>query len=77
LGEKVKALGKTIVIFSGYTLEQLIEMGKQERYIRQLLHLSDVLIDGPFIEELKDLELLFRGSSNQRIIDLSMESVSQ
>lgn len=69
LGEKVKALGKTIVLFSGYTLEQLIEMSRKERYIKQLLSITDMLIDGPFVEELKDLELLFRGSSNQRMIE--------
>ena len=35
-----------------------------------LLQLIDVLVDGPFIEELKDITLLFRGSSNQRLIDV-------
>jgi len=71
LGKKVKAMGKTIVLFSGYTWEQLIEKSHQEIYVKQLLSIGDILIDGPFIEEaLKDLELLFRGSSNQRIIEL-------
>lgn len=70
LGEKVKTLGKTIVLFSGYTLEQLLEMSQKELYVKQLLSIADILIDGPFVEALKDLELLFRGSSNQRIIEL-------
>jgi len=70
LGKKVKAMGKTIVLFSGYTWEQLIEKSHQEIYVKQLLSIGDILIDGPFIEALKDLELLFRGSSNQRIIEL-------
>jgi len=70
LGKKVKTMGKTIVLFSGYTWEQLIEKSHQEIYVKQLLSIGDILIDGPFIEALKDLELLFRGSSNQRIIEL-------
>jgi len=70
LGKKVKAMGKTIVLFSGYTWEQLIEKSHQEIYVKQLLSIGDILIDGPFIEASKDLELLFRGSSNQRIIEL-------
>ncbi len=37
---------------------------------RELLGLIDVLVDGPFIEELKDIRLKFRGSSNQRVIDM-------
>ena len=37
---------------------------------RELISLLDVLIDGPFVEELKDIRLKFRGSSNQRVIDV-------
>ena len=57
-----------IVIFSGYTYEQLI---KQE-INKEILSLCDILIDGPFIENLKDLTLFYRGSSNQRVIDLKL-----
>ncbi|NMB14541.1 MAG: anaerobic ribonucleoside-triphosphate reductase activating protein [Gallicola sp.] len=57
---------KSIWIYSGYTFEYLI----QNEENKKLLHLCDVLVDGPFVEELKDLTLQFRGSSNQRIIDL-------
>ena len=61
---------KDIWIWSGHTWEQLME-NKDE-----LVPLCDVLVDGPFIEEKKDLTLPFRGSSNQRIIDVkrSLES---
>lgn len=38
--------------------------------IRQLLSIADVLVDGPFILEQRDIELCFRGSRNQRILDL-------
>ena len=45
-------------------------MSPKDLYIKKLLSIGDILIDGPFVEALKDLELLFRGSSNQRIIEL-------
>ncbi len=57
---------KTIWCYTGYFYEQLLQNKDQ----RQLLHHLDVLVDGAFIEELKDESLLFRGSSNQRIIDV-------
>ncbi len=57
---------KNIWIFSGYTYEQLLERGKEE-----VLKYCDVLVDGQFIESKKDLKLRFKGSSNQRTIDLN------
>ena len=57
---------KSIWIYSGYTYEYLI---KNEKTL-ELLDLVDVLVDGPFIESMKDLNLYFRGSKNQRIIDV-------
>lgn len=71
LAREVKAMKKNIFIYSGYTFEQLQEMAKQNPAIKELLILCDTLVDGRYIEELRDLELLFRGSSNQRIIDLT------
>ena len=70
LAAAVKARGKHVLIYSGYTFEQLQEMAAQQPEVERLLKLCDTLVDGPFIEELKDLDLLFRGSSNQRIIEL-------
>lgn len=62
---------KPIWVYSGYTYEEIMENEKRT----ELLKLCDVLVDGRFVEELKDLKLKFRGSSNQRIIDVkkSME----
>ena len=61
---------KTIWMYSGYTLEQLLDpMNKVHTDVtREILENIDVLVDGRFIEELKNLSLKFRGSSNQRII---------
>lgn len=61
-----KSTKKNIWIYSGYTYDQIISDNKK----KELLMLCDILVDGPFIEELKDLRLKFRGSSNQRIIDI-------
>lgn len=61
-----KEINKSIWVYSGYTLEEIME--NEKRY--ELLKLCDILVDGRFVEELKDLKLKFRGSSNQRIIDI-------
>ncbi|MGL4363096.1 MAG: anaerobic ribonucleoside-triphosphate reductase activating protein [Cellulosilyticaceae bacterium] len=57
----------TIWIYSGYTFEQLIKNPKQ----KMMLKYCDVLVDGKFVEQLKDVRLQFRGSSNQRILDIN------
>ena len=56
---------KDIWCYTGFTFETLINQDQ-----RELLEELDVLVDGPFIEALRDPDLLFRGSSNQRIIDV-------
>ena len=56
-----------IYIWTGYTYEELYKKG---HHIKQILELSDYLIDGPYIENLRDVTLDMRGSSNQRIINL-------
>lgn len=69
---KEKYPNKTVWAFSGYLFDKDILSGRlgpwsvTEEYIRYV----DVLVDGPFILEKKDLSLRFRGSSNQRIIDV-------
>lgn len=67
-----KEVQKDIWIFSGYTYEEILK--NQDK--KKLLEECDVLVDGRFVEALKDLSLRFRGSSNQRIIDVqkSLES---
>lgn len=62
---------KDVWAYSGYTLEQLLAReGNDGKKTRELLSYIDILVDGPFIEEKKSLRLKFRGSSNQRIIDV-------
>ena len=64
---------KTIWGFSGFTYEELTTDGTHPRceVTDEMLSLLDVLVDGRFVEELKDLTLRFRGSANQRLIDLN------
>lgn len=64
---ELKRRGYHLMAFSGYTFEELITRPE----CKELLTLLDILVDGPFIEEQKSLELRFRGSKNQRILDLS------
>lgn len=64
---------KTIWAFSGFTYEELLQ---ENGYARceatdELLSLLDVLVDGRFVEALHDISLRFRGSSNQRLLDLN------
>ena len=77
LAKRVRAVGKNIVIYSGYTFEQLQDMARKDPYVGELLQLCDLLVDGPFIEARKDLDLLFRGSSNQRLLDLKNYSLAR
>lgn len=72
LGRMVHATGGHVITYTGYTYEELLEMAKDNPSIGNLLAVTDQLIDGPYIEELRDLELPFRGSSNQRILDLNV-----
>lgn len=57
---------KTIWCYTGYRFEDLLFHPQQA----QLLRYVDVLVDGPFVQALRDESLLFRGSSNQRLIDV-------
>lgn len=75
LGEGIRGLGLNIMTYSGYTFEYLYAH-REENGIGRLLAVTDWLVDGPYVESLRSLELHFRGSSNQRILDVrkSMEA---
>lgn len=67
LAREARALGLNVWCYSGYTFEELAS-GKDEW--KTLLQELDVLIDGPFVLEERSLECRFRGSRNQRVIDV-------
>lgn len=70
--KEIKSLGKNIWIYTGFTWEEIIDNNE----LKEIVKWADVLVDGRYIEELRDLDLRFRGSSNQRLIDIQ-ESLKQ
>jgi len=65
-----RQIGLDIVTYTGYTYEELTELEKDDSGIAALLRETDLLIDGRYIDEKRTSSLPFRGSSNQRIIDM-------
>lgn len=71
VAEYVKTAGKNVITFTGYTYEQIKE--ENQTGINKLLEYTDLLADGPFVEELLSYDRPLLGSSNQRFIFLSQE----
>lgn len=72
LAHAIKNLGKTIWCYTGYTYEEILDSPT----LSPILQYIDVLVDGRFINTLRDISLRFRGSSNQRLIDISKSTSS-
>ena len=64
--EKLKENRRNVWVYTGYTWEEIINTP----HLLEPVSKSDVVVDGRFVEELRDLDLPFKGSSNQRIIDV-------
>ena len=71
LAEAIKERGLNLIVYTGYTYEELQKLGESRSAVQKLLDLTDLLIDGRFVLEQRDLSLLFRGSRNQRVIDMN------
>ena len=67
LAKLLKEKGYEVASYSGYTFEELLEGSEDQK---ALLAAIDILIDGPFLMAEKSLEIAFRGSRNQRILDV-------
>ena len=67
LAKLLKEQGYEVAAYSGYTFEALLEGSDDQK---ELLRSIDILIDGPFLQAQKSLEIAFRGSRNQRILDV-------
>lgn len=70
IADYCKNKGLNIWVYTGFTFEELMLMAKRKPVYLDFLKKIDVLVDGRFIEKEKDLGLLFRGSANQRLIDI-------
>ena len=68
IAEAIKEKGKHLMIYTGYLLDHLQKM--ESAGVQRLLELADVIVDGPFILAEKNLTLSYRGSENQRVIDM-------
>lgn len=66
--EALKRMGKHTMCYTGFTVEQL--MNDDNEYRRLMLSKIDILVDGPFVKSCRNLSLCFRGSTNQRILDM-------
>lgn len=66
-----KQKGLSLFVYSGYKYEDLLLMSAENPSVLGLLQHVDVLVDGPFVWEYRDLDLAFRGSGNQRLINVS------
>ncbi len=73
LTEALKTDGRNVWVYTGYTWEEIMN----DPRLKDAIIKADVLVDGPFIESLKDRDLLFRGSSNQRLIDITLSMVQR
>ena len=67
---KEKYPDKNIWLYTGYTIEYLIEKSYNDKILDSILRNINVLVDGPYIEKLRDTKLHWVGSSNQRVIKL-------
>ena len=72
---KEKSPNTKIYIWTGYLYEELQK--KDNAKINQILSMADFLIDGPYVDSLRDITLEMRGSSNQRIIPLNVDNVKK
>ena len=70
IAKYAKSKNLNIWVYTGFTYEELIDLSKKDPIYLEFLKNTDVLVDGRFILEERDLSLLFRGSRNQRLIDV-------
>lgn len=70
LAKEVKKRNLSLMMFSGYIFEDILTMSSENQALKELVKNLDLLMDGPYVEEERDLTLRFRGSRNQRFIDV-------
>ena len=76
MAKVVRSHNLSVIVFSGYTYEELLDLSKERKGYMDLLMNVDILIDGRFEIEKKSMDLRFRGSTNQRAIDVQKSLAS-
>lgn len=76
IAAEAKSRGLSVVTYTGYRFEKLLEMGDLDPAVLKLLQLTDILVDGPYEHERRDISLAFRGSANQRLIDIPLTLIT-
>ena len=71
IGRAAREKGLNVMTYSGYTYERLLAMADSDPGIKSLLTVTNYLVDGPFVLAERDLTLKYRGSRNQRILDVT------
>ncbi len=71
VAKAVKEKNLSVIVYSGYTFEELMALSKERKGYTELLSYTDVLIDGRFELDKRSMDLRFRGSRNQRAIDVA------
>ncbi|MBQ8510405.1 MAG: radical SAM protein [Clostridia bacterium] len=71
IAKKAADAGLTVMTYTGFTWEHLQKKAETEPSVRELLAATNYLVDGRYVDALRDLNLRFRGSSNQRILDIT------
>lgn len=77
IATSAKERGLNIWCYTGFTFEELLEMSNTKSSLKEFLNLIDVLVDGKFVIEEKSLNLKFRGSRNQRILDVKRSIIEE
>jgi len=70
LAAAAKENGLSVWVYSGFTYEELTAKAQTDQAVKELLLLADVLVDGPFVSAQRTLSLKWRGSRNQRVLDV-------
>lgn len=70
IAKKVHDMGLNVITYTGFTFEELIANADKKNGFSELLKNTDILVDGRFVLEKRSVDLNFKGSSNQRLIDV-------
>lgn len=70
IAKSVHKLGLNVITYTGFTFEELLKIGNSDNCFTELLENTDILVDGKFILSEKSMELNFKGSANQRLINV-------